>query len=186
MRGARLNTASAFVLKRRNSGEADRIITVFSKQYGKLRILARGVRKISSKRAPHLEVFNHILITVHKGTVADTLTEVSPLTVYENIRTDLRRIAAAYYLCELVDGLLPIEQPHQDVYELLGSAFTTIGRVSVTRIDEVRARFAAALLTQLGYMEAGKKFKENDIDSYVERILERKLKTVRLASRFNI
>lgn len=186
MHGTRLYTASAYIIKRKNSGEADRLITVFTKKFGKLRLLARGVRKISSKRAPHIEIFNQVVITAHKSTHNDTLTDVSPVASHEAIRKDLRRIYAAYYLCELVDGLLPIEQTHDDVFALLGEALTALGAVKPERIDLLRARFAAALLTRLGYMEEGKRYKENEIDIYVEQILEHKLKTVRLASRINI
>lgn len=186
MRGFRLSTVSALVIKRKNTGEADRIITFFTKQHGKIRVLARGVRKVSSKRAPHVEVFNHIIATVHKGQMMDTLTEVSPVTSFEAIRSDLRRVSAAYYLCELTDGLLPMEQQHEDVFTLLLDAFTALATVDIKRIDVLRARFAAALLTRLGYMEAGKKYKDNDIDGYVEELLEHRLKTVRLARQLNI
>lgn len=185
MRGSRLFTAHAIVIKRNNVGEADRMITMFSKEHGKLRVLARGVRKVSSKRGPHIEVFSDIVATVHKGH-QDTLTEVSPVSSHEAIRRDLSRVSAAYYLCELIDGLLPIEQPHEDVFLLLKDAFDTLSKVKRERIDVLRARFAAALLTRLGYMQAGKKYKDNDIDGYVEELLEHRLKTVRLATRLNI
>lgn len=186
MSGTRLITTDAFVIRRKNVGEADRMVTLFTKQHGKMRVLARGIRKISSKRAPHVEVFNRAVMTIHKGNKQDTLTEVSPVRSFEEIRKDLKRVGAAYYLCELVDGLLPVEQPHEDIFELLGDAFGALGDVKTDRIDVLRARFASALLTRLGYMAAGKTFRGNDIDGYVEELLEHRLKTVRLASRFNI
>lgn len=183
MRASRVLTAEGIVIKRKNLGEADRMLTVFTKKYGKVRLLARGVRKISSKRGPHIEVFTHIIATIHKSQSQDTLTEVAPVTSFEQIRKDLQRVGAAYYLCELIDGLLPIEQPHEDVFHLLVEAFTTLSTVKNDRIEVLRARFAAALLTKLGYMEAGKKFKDNDIDGYVEDLLEHRLKTVKIAAR---
>lgn len=186
MREARLFTVDAIVIKRKNVGEGDRIITLLTKQRGKVRVLARGVRKVSSKRAPHIEIFNHIIATIHTGKSQDTLTEVSPVTSYEPVRKDLARIGAAYYLCELIDGLLPLEQPHEDVFALLLKAFSTLSTVKRDRIEVLRARFAAALLTKLGYMAEGKKFKGNDIDAYVEELLEHRLRTVRLATRLNI
>ena len=186
MRGSRLFTAEAIVIKRKNVGEGDRMVTLFTRQHGKVRVLARGVRKVSSKRAPHIEVFNHIIATIHKSRSMDTLTEVSPVASYEAIRRDLARVGAAYYLCELSDGLLPIEQPHEDVFSLLVEAFSALSTVKRERFVVLRARFAAALLTRLGYMAAGKKFKDNDIDAYVEELLERRLKTTRLASLLNI
>ncbi len=182
----RLYTAEGIVLKRTAVGETDRIITVFTRQYGKQRMVARGVRKVSSKRAPYIEVFNRVVATIHKGNKLDTLTEVSPVASYDAIRKDLRRVGAAYYLCELVDGLLPDGQQHEDVFILLCDAFSALSTVQKERIDVLRQRFAAALLRTLGFLERGKKPPTGNLDSYVEQLLERHLKTVRLASHFNI
>lgn len=187
MRVSRVYTAEAIVLKRQNAGEADRILTVFTKQYGKVRIVARGVRKVSSRRAPYVEVFNRVILTLHKGAGGmDTLTEVSPLASYEAIRADLHRVGAAYYLCELIDGLLPAEQVHEDVFLLLCNALSALSTVKGERIEVLRERFAAALLRALGFLERGRRPPTGSLDSYVEQLLERRLKTVRLASRFNI
>ena len=186
MRPARLYTAEGIILKRNNVSEADRILTVFTKQYGKVRVAARGVRKVSSKRGPYIEVFNRVILTLHKGKGIDTLTEVSPVASYESIRKDLQRVGAAYYLCELIDGLLPAEQVHEDVFILLCDALEALANVKKERIEVLRERFAAALLRALGYLERGKKPPTGSLDSYVEQLLERHLKTVRLASHFNI
>ncbi len=179
-------TAEGIVLKRKSIGEADRMVSLFTKKYGKVRVLARGVRKVSSRRGPHIEVFNHVIATIHKGEHQESLSEVSPLGTFENIRGDLTRIAAAYYLCELIDGLLPEGQVHEDVFRLLSDALTTLGTVETNRVEVLRDRFAAALLRMLGFLEKGKKPPGQDINAYVEHLLERRLKTVRLASQLNI
>jgi DNA repair protein RecO (recombination protein O) len=186
MRFPRVYTAEGIILKRRNVGETDRILTVFTRHFGKLRVLARGVRKVSSKRAPHIEVFNRVIASLHKGSGMESLTEVSPIASYEAIRNDLRRVGAAYYLCELIDGLLPEGQVHEDVFLLFCDALEALANVKKERIDVLRERFAAALLRALGYLERGKKPPTGSLDSYVEQLLERHLKTVRLASHFNI
>lgn len=183
MREARVVTVEAIVLKRRNVGEADRLLTLFTKRDGKMRILAKGVRKVSSRRGPHIEVFNRIKATLHDK---KTLTEVVPLETFEMLRKDLRRVSAAYYLCEVIDGLLPVDQPHEDIYDLLTDAVRTLAKVSSSRIDVLRARFAAALLKKLGFLSTTQSFKDNDIDGYIEELLERRLKTNRIASKLNV
>jgi hypothetical protein len=95
-------------------------------------------------------------------------------------------VGAAYYLCELIDGLLPEGQVHEDVFLLFCDALEALANVKKERIDVLRERFAAALLRTLGYLERGKKPPTGSLDSYVEQLLERRLKTVRLASHFNI
>jgi DNA repair protein RecO len=116
----------------------------------------------------------------------DSLSEVSPIASYDAIRKDLKRVGAAYYLCELIDGLLPEAQVHEDVFMLLCDAFAALSSVKKDRIDMLRERFAAALLRMLGFLERGKRPPTGTLDSYVEQLLERRLKTVRLASHFNI
>ncbi|MCX6793793.1 MAG: DNA repair protein RecO [Candidatus Gottesmanbacteria bacterium] len=143
MRSPHVYTTEGIVLKRRNVGETDRILTLFTRQYGKVGVLARGVRKVSSRRAPHIEVFNRVIATLHKGNGPDTLIEVSPIASYEMIRRDLGRVGAAYYLCELIDGLLPVEQVHEDVFMLLCDAFAALSTVKKERIEVLRERFAA-------------------------------------------
>lgn len=186
MRLSRLYTTEGIILKRRSSGETDRVLTVFTKQYGKLRIIARGARKVSSKRGPHIEVFSRVTLTLHKGSGMDSLSEVSPIASYDVIRKDLARVGAAYYLCELIDGLLADNQVQEDVYSLLCDAFTALSTVKKERIDVLRGRFAAALLRTLGFLERGRKPPTGTLDSYIEQLMERHLKTVRLASHFNI
>jgi len=186
MRPFRLYTAEGIILTRRTVGEADRILTIFTKHYGKVRVIARGVRKVSSKRGPYIEVFNRVIATLHKGTGMDTLTDISPIASYEAIRKDLRRVGAAYYLCELVEGLLPEAQSNEDVFVLLCDAFAALSTVKKERIEVLRERFAAALLSTLGYLERGRRPPTGSLDTYVEQLLERHLKTVRLASHFNI
>ncbi len=182
----RVYTVEGVILKRHNVGEADRILTVFTRQSGKMRWLAKGVRKISSKRGPHIEIFNRVIATIHIGSGMETLTEVSPIASYQGVRSDLHRIGAAYYLCELIDGLLPAGQAHEDVFLLLCDALAALSSVKGERIDVLRERFAAALLRELGYLERGRRPPTGSLDSYVEQLLERRLKTVRLVSHFNI
>ncbi len=173
-------TVEGIVLKRRNAGEADRILTVFTKQLGKIRIIAKGVRKITSRRAPHVEVGNHLILTIHKGKTMDILTEVAPLHAYDGVRHELSRIGAVYYLLELIDALLPEEQPHEEVFTLLSDGLGALENVDLSRVVVLRDRFATALLKLLGYWEANK-MPEMEVNDRVEQILERRLKTVRLA-----
>ncbi|MBI2622470.1 DNA repair protein RecO, partial [Candidatus Microgenomates bacterium] len=67
--------AEGIILKRTNFGEADRFLTVFSKRHGKIKILAKGVRRITSRRGPNIELFNLATLYIHKGRHLDILTE---------------------------------------------------------------------------------------------------------------
>src|SRR3989344_2160378 len=109
----------AIVLKRVNSGEADKLLTVFSKSKGKIKILAKGTRRIKSRRAPHLELFNYLDLQIHQGKGIAIVTEASVINSYDLIKTNLERSALTFYLIEVVDRLLPEAEPHPDVFVLV-------------------------------------------------------------------
>src|SRR5579859_8022976 len=99
--------AEGIVLKRRNIGEADRILTVLTRSFGKMSIKAIGVRKITSKRSSHIEPLNHVILSLYKGKAMPVLTEITTKESFSDIKQDLQKIGFAYHLCELVDGLCP-------------------------------------------------------------------------------
>ena len=72
------------VIKRKDFGEADRILTVFTRHQGKIQVIAKGVRKINSRRSAHVELLNHCILNIHEAklpilTEAEALNHFSPL-----------------------------------------------------------------------------------------------------------
>ena len=59
--------AEGIVIKRSNYSEADRIVTIFTKKNGKIKVKANGVRKIASRRSPHIELFNYCVFGLYQG-----------------------------------------------------------------------------------------------------------------------
>lgn len=176
----RVYATNAIVLKRRNIGEADRIVTIFSKEYGKMRVIAKGIRRIASRRSPHVEVFSHSILMLHRGNTWDMVTEATPIDTFSFLRLQLPRVTSAYYLCELVDVLLPDRQEHRDVYTLLLGALQTLN--GATQIDPVVAneQYALELLRTLGYLAHDRSLPATRIDPYIEQIIEKRLRTPKI------
>src|SRR5690348_12620325 len=112
----RVYKAEGIILKRKNYRESDRLITIFTKEFGKVKTIAKGIRKISSKRAGHLEIFTHAQFTLYEGRGLDYITEATAIHQYEGFRNDLGKASFAYYLCELADYLLPEGQEQDEIY----------------------------------------------------------------------
>jgi hypothetical protein len=74
-RRQRLYRLSGIVLRRRDLGEADRLLTVFTRDRGKVTLLAKGVRRAASRKAGHLEPFTHTDLLVAKGASLDLVTQ---------------------------------------------------------------------------------------------------------------
>lgn len=167
----KLFKAEGIILSRRNIGEADKIITVFTKEYGKIRLIAKGIRRIKSRRAPHLEPFIQCLLVIHKGQTLDSVIEVTPINIFEHIRRDLTKISIAYVYCELVSMLLAEKQEHQDIYVLLVRAFETQLPVR---------EFTLELLWALGFLPRTKRLAGAKLQAFVESVTERRLRTPKL------
>jgi DNA repair protein RecO (recombination protein O) len=175
---SRLYKTEGIIIKRKNFGEADRIITIMTRDFGKLRVLAKGVRKITSRRSGHLEVFGHATFNLYQGKTFDSVSEVTTIESYIFPRDQLSKVSFAYYICELIDVLILDKQEQSEAYDLLESAFYTISQAeSDQACDECVSDFALNLLKILGFIPFDKSIPKGNIQQYVESITERTLKT---------
>jgi DNA repair protein RecO (recombination protein O) len=109
----------AVVVRRRDQGDADRILTLFTPHLGKLDVIAKGVRKTTSRKSGHLELFTHASLLVAQARTWDIVTEVSTVESFRHIRTDLDTIGHASYVCELIDRFTEAEDENPLLWELL-------------------------------------------------------------------
>jgi len=160
------------ILKRTNYGEADRILTVFTKHFGKISVIARGIRRISSKRGGNLELFNQVKISLTKGKNLDIVTEAEVINSFKDWRDNLKKVAVAYRLCELVDKLTAERVESKEVYKLLINYLSNLS--SITNYYLLITNFELSLLQYLGFWPKGKAV-NIDLDAYVENLIDRKL-----------
>ena len=91
------------VLKQRDWGEADRIITVFTRENGKMRMIAKGARKIQSRKAGHVEPFTHIVVQLDKTKDLPIINQVETVEPFFTIRDSLPAMTLGMFVLELVD-----------------------------------------------------------------------------------
>lgn len=172
------------ILKRSNYGEADRILTVFTKHYGKIKVLAKGVRRIKSRRGPNVELFNWVTLFLHKGKNFDLLSEAEVKNSFPCLKRDLCKVAVAYQFCEMVDGLCPEKQEHGMVFDYLIEALSGVSSGPSVQSNLI-ADFELNLLQELGYWPRHK-LPPLDLENFIEQILERKLKTPKFLTQVQI
>lgn len=166
---------TAFVVKRNNIGEADRFITVFSKNHGKQELVAKGIRKITSKRISHIELLNEIKFHAVSTRKNFILTEIEVINTFSNIKESKSAIGFLFLICELIDRLCPLNQKHDDVYNLVKNTLYQLN--SNDQFSTIRT-FELDLLASLGFWDSKKKFKGDDeIEKFIEGIIERKLRS---------
>lgn len=137
------------VLKRFDLGEADRILTVFSREMGKVSVIAKGVRRIVSRKAGSVEIGNNCRILAIEGKNFFILQEVKVLHAFLTLGAQLPIFKYGYYVLELVDKLTQPEEQHEEVYRLL---------VEILQILNINPRklfiraFELKLLHKLGFL----------------------------------
>ena len=114
----RLYRTQAVILSRRDYGEADRIVTVFTPSLGKQEFLAKGIRKTTSRKAGHLELFTHSTLLVAKARTWDIVTEAASVENFRHLRTNLDAIGYASFICELVDCFTESDDENQPLWDL--------------------------------------------------------------------
>ena len=115
----RLYRTHAIILHRRDIHDADRVLTVFTPNYGKQEFIAKGTRKTNSRKAGHLEPFSHSALLVAQARTWDIIAEAVNIDTFPNLRTHLERISQAGYICELIDSFTETGDENQPVWDLL-------------------------------------------------------------------
>jgi DNA repair protein RecO (recombination protein O) len=110
------------VLRRTDFGEADRLLTVFTPERGKLRLVAKGARKPTSRKSGHVELFTHSQFLVAVGRELDIVTQAETVEPFLLLREDLIRTTYAYYVAELADAFTAEHDENRPLFELLKDA----------------------------------------------------------------
>lgn len=164
----------AIVLKRKNIGEADRFLTVLTREMGKITVLAKGVRRAAAKRKAHIELFNTIKCQLIEGKNLWILAQTELTIDRSIIKSDLKLLRIAYHLVELVERLLPENQRQSELFELLNRALSSINMNQWKDEERLTGAFEEKLLRLLGF---GMPEDKRQMESYIESLMERKLRS---------
>ncbi|MGB8643969.1 MAG: DNA repair protein RecO [Anaerolineae bacterium] len=145
----RVYRIEALILKRTDVGEADRLLTLYTPDRGKLRAVAKGARKPSSRKTGHVELLNRAALMVAVGRDLDVITQADTLESFLPLRNDLDRLSYAYYFAELVDRFTEQEEENRAVYDLLLQALRWLEKTD--RLPRTARYFEMRLLDAVGY-----------------------------------
>ncbi len=150
----RTYTVDAVVLRHTDFGEADRLVVLYARGRGKLRALAKGVRRIRSRKAGHLEPFTETRLMLAQGRDLDVITQAQALQTFPQLRGDLTRFTYAAYAAELADKFTFEGEDHPGLYSLLVHTLQRLANYPdldlVTRYYELHLLEAAGFRPELG------------------------------------
>lgn len=172
-------SSEGIVLARRNYSEADRILVVFSKHFGKMSLLAKGVRKLNSRKRGHLEVFSQVKFSAAKGKNLDIVTEAEIINSFPKIRDDLKKVAVAYYFMEVAGRTTRDGEKNEDLYSLIADYLSNLR--GPTSLRELRRNFVYDTLILLGFWPQGRKM--DNPDKVLEEVVEREISSARVGKK---
>ena len=149
MTAPRVYRCDGIVLHRTRLGEADMILTLFTPYRGKLRVIARGVRRPGSKMGGHLDLLTYSTLLLARAQNLDVVTQAQTRESFLALRDDLARTAAGLYAAELVERFTEEQGDLLPVFRLF---LETLRRLSETReLGLVLRHFEVSLLDHLGF-----------------------------------
>ncbi|MFQ5934136.1 MAG: DNA repair protein RecO [Dehalococcoidia bacterium] len=145
----RVYKTEAIVLKHAPLGDTDKILTLYTPHLGKVRAIAKGVRRPRSKLAGHVEPLTRSAMMIAQGQNLDVVTQSQTIDGFVSLKGDLRRISQAMYAAELLDLFTVQDDANPSLYQAFHSTLETLGRgpggTTVLRHFELR------LLDVLGF-----------------------------------
>lgn len=155
MRQPRVYSTDAFILKRSDFGEADRLLTLLTPKTGKVKVVAKGVRRTTSRLAGNVELFTVSHLLLASGRDLDIITQAETRERFDHLTDKVWAGTCAYYMSELVDRFLGEEVEHYDIYQLLIDALRFLDGIALSDAREASSLllryFELQLLDHLGY-----------------------------------
>ena len=146
----RLNT-EGLIIRESQTGEADRIVTVLTRDAGVVRAFVRGARSVKSKKLAATQLLSYARLSLFMNRDAYTIDEAEPIEVFFKVRGDIVRVSLAMYFCELLAELAP---EGDDASEILSLALNSLYLLSGNKLptQQIKAVFELRLLCLTGYM----------------------------------
>ena len=167
------------VLARRNYGEADRILSIYTKEHGRISVIAKGVRKPVSRKRGHIEVFSRIKFQAVTGKGLDLLTEAETVENFGEVRKTLPKSSLAYFFMEVVGRTTREGEPHPELFDLVIRYLNDLK--SATKLKQLRTNFVIEELETLGFWPRGKPL--DNPDAKLEEVTERNFSSLRVGKR---
>ena len=119
--------AVGLTLRKTPVGEADLVSAIYTREHGKLELLARGARRLTSKLMGHFEPLTLLRLSVARGRSLDIVAEAEVVTAFPNVKTDYFTTARGLYVAELVDAFSALSAANPELFDLAAQTLEAIG-----------------------------------------------------------
>jgi len=161
------------VLKKVELLNLDNFITIFTKDIGKIVAVAKGIKKLNSRRAPHLQTGNLIDLMLYSKNDRYYIQESSIISGFSKLKKESKKISMIYYFFQIIDKLLPENSKEEEIYKLTLNFLISLSKAS--KVDNsIVEKSLNTVLNKLGYMRGRKSLGE--LQSIIEDLLGEKIR----------
>ena len=154
----------AIILKTAPFSEADKMVTLFSRDAGKIKAIAKSARKVPSRLGGRVEPFTHAEYFIAKGRNLDIISQCQMIETFQKIRDGEDRLPAGLYILKLIDMGTSIGQPYPELFDLLLNALLQL------KADVPGRKVAKGFVTDFVVLEGIYQAEVNPTDSLIEHI----------------
>jgi len=140
-----------YIIRKKDSRESDKIFTLYTEELGKIRVVAQGVKKISSKLCGNLELLHQATYTIASGKQMDRIVTVDIIDTYEPIKNDMKKLICALYFFDFLDHLIKDSQQDSQVYGLIGEMLDSLAVCSSVQAPLIADVFLLKFRMVSGY-----------------------------------
>ena len=146
---SRVYQTEAIIIKRHKFGEADRLITLFTSDFGKVRAIAKGAMRPKSKLGGNVELLSYSQLMLARGRNLDIITQAQAIDNFLPIRDSLELMSAGFYLTELVDAFTEENVEDRELFSLFLNTLKEMAGSS--DMERALRYFELRLLSHMGY-----------------------------------
>ncbi|MFZ7119897.1 MAG: DNA repair protein RecO [Eubacteriaceae bacterium] len=146
-----LEKASGIVIKKTNLGDNDLIITIFTKEKGKIQVVAKGAKKVKSKFIGSTQLFSYSNFVYYTGKSFNYLSQSELIESFYNIRKDLEKLSVATYLIEIINLAFEEEDKDERVLNLVLYSLNTINRLKIKSSKYILLAYQLKMMGLMGY-----------------------------------
>lgn len=166
---------TGIVIRSVDSGEADKFVSIITENHGLQDFVAKGTRRITSKKAPHLDLFNLVKFQSSRGEHPRYLEQIESVSYYPGIKKDFAKVGLCLTIIEILINTLPVEVEDKEIFLSTKSFLEAIEKsCSQKETNRLGRKFGLFLLRHLGY-PLPKLSKTSKLTTYFESIMSKKL-----------
>src|SRR3989344_2085457 len=161
-------------------GEADKFVFIFTAHHGLIKVVAKGARRLTSKKSPHLDNLNLIKFQTNRGDIPQYLSQVETVDAFSRIKSDLKKTRTCFYLTEILHRTLAEGEADEALFSALKKFLEGLNLSAESDCRGLAIEFQHYLIKRLGFPPP-KSDAPAALVSYFESLIDRPLVSPRLS-----